>query len=83
MSRFLGLALLGLSMFKMSFIVLGFSGSRFSILFTKSVVSLMKDFDFVVMGFRKISTKADIFSVAHPLPETIGLPGGDVVFCEF
>ena len=57
------------------------SGVRLSILFTKSVVSFMKDLDLVVMGFRKWSTKADIFSVAQPFPDTIGIPVGGTVVC--
>ena len=48
-------------------IVLGFSGSRFSIHFTKSVVSLMKDFDLVVTGFRKISTKKIFQQISYTI----------------
>ena len=54
------------------------------ILLIKSVVSFTNDSIFVTSGFRKISTKAEIFSVAQPLALTIGLPGGgSVPLCIF
>ena len=43
---------------------------RPSTLFMKSVVSFMYDFLSFTLGFRKLSTKAEIFSVGQLLAET-------------
>ena len=47
-----------------------------SILLRKLVMSDTCDFVLGTMGLRKVSMKADTFSVAQLLADTIGLPGG-------
>ena len=47
--------------------------------FRKSVVSFPYDLLCVEGGLRKWSTNLDIFSVGHPLIDTMGLSGGGVI----
>ena len=49
----------------------------------KSFVSLIYDGNLCDIGFKKKSTNDEIFSVGQPFPETIGLPGGGILFYEF
>ena len=50
----------------------------------KWVVSLRYDLPFGEISLRKKSTKEDIRSEGHPLPDIMGLPGGGKVpLCIF
>ena len=57
----------------------------FLIFLIKSVLSFTYDFvNNVVGGVRKLSISCEIFSVGHPLADTMGLPGGGILpLCIF